>query len=143
MSLAHVWKVTMVTILRQFEPVKIVGMNPDASRPSGKGALLDIVLMLEPRPRGTWSDVFHNLWARHLYMMKRAVVVSGSSMTVTCMEDELEGGLLAELQKVVEAANVAFKEIIDRTDAERARQEAEALAERQRIAGLANRLKFD
>ncbi|WP_426025226.1 hypothetical protein [Brevundimonas sp. TSRC1-1] len=129
--------------MANFEPVSITGMNVNASHASGQGALKNIVLTLSGRPPYGWNDMFNGLWARHFYMMKRRAEVAGGQMTVTCMEDELEGGLLEELKKVVSEANQHFVAAQQEAENKRQQEAARGLEERQKLEGLANRLKFD
>ena len=87
--------------------VKIVGVNENASHPSGQGALIDVVLDLKPSPDYEWSRMFDALWERHFYMMKRRAHSDGRDIVVTCIPDELADGLLGELKKVVAETNTA------------------------------------
>lgn len=128
---------------KQFEPVKIIGLDVAASRPSGQGALQDVVLNLSVTVGYEWGSLFNQLWSQHFYMMKRHAEASGKRLTVTCMPDELDGGLLAELKKVAAETNTAFKAAVDQANAKEAQQQAQVAAEKQSLAQLANKLDFD
>lgn len=126
-----------------FHDVKITGMDQQATRPSGVGKLYDVVLNLSPIPPSDWSEIFDHYWKHHMYMMKRSATTFGSIITVQCMPEELEGGLLNELKKVVAQTNQQFKVHIGDVEAHEQAQRDKAAQERERISGLAGRLNFD
>ena len=123
--------------------VKITGMDPDLTRPSGRGKLDNVVLTLTPHPDWQWSKTFAALWKQHFYMMKRDAEVSGNGLVVTCVPDELGEGLLEELKKVVAQTNDAVKAQEAAHREAQAQQAAEAEAYRAGVEKAAKGLKFD
>lgn len=128
---------------RQFEPIKIVGLDVEGSRPSGKGALKNIPLKLSAAVSYDWASSFNVHWRQHFYMQKRAADASGDRITVTCMEDELADGLLDELKKVVAETNQVFQAALDEAAGQEAIKTAKDAADRQALADVAKKLNFD
>ena len=133
----------MITVTKQFVPIKITGLNAQASVPSGQGALQDVVLTLSETTDYEWASLFNSLWSQHFYMMKRRAEVSGGELVVTCMPEELEEGLLSELKKVVSNTNTTFAAAVAQFQAENAQKKATEAANKQNLAQLANKLNFD
>jgi hypothetical protein len=123
--------------------VKITGMNPSLTQPSGIGKLDNVVLTLAPHPDWQWSGAFATLWKQHFYMMKRNAEISGGGLVVTCVPDELGDGLLDELKKVVAQTNEAVK-AQEAADQEALKQKAsESEAYKASLEKTAKGLKFE
>ena len=126
------------------EPVKITGIDAAASRPSGHGALADIVLTISLLSHDYgWRDHFNANWKHHVPRMKRRVKASGATLIVRCLEEELESGLLDEVKKVVEATNKDWQRTLDGYKAASEREAESRRKERAKLHALSKRLKFD
>lgn len=126
-----------------FEGIKIRELDDAASGPSGEGALMRLVLRLSQSAPGTWSQYFNQAWQQHIYMKKRRASVSGDRLEIICMPDELETDHLPELNKVIAETNTAYG--AHAAEQSRLRQQAADEAERQKdqLANLKGKLKFD
>jgi hypothetical protein len=128
---------------QSFEDVRMVELNERASAPSGEGALMNIVIRLNQTVPPGWADAFQRMWKDHIYMMKRRAIVSGDSLTIVCMPDELQKDHIPELNRVFGEVNAAYRSY--RADLEREKQAREEERKRQQheLANLKGRLKFD
>jgi hypothetical protein len=130
-------------MLDQFNDIKIVALDDEASGPSGQGVLLRLVLKLSQSAPSAWSQYFNDAWRQHLYMMKRRASVSGDRLEIICTPDELEKDHLPELNKVIAETNEAYgkyaqeQKRLKEIEIEAARRQSEALSD------LKGRLKFD
>jgi hypothetical protein len=130
-------------VAAEFEDIRIVGFDDKASKPSGQGALMRLVLRLSASAPFEWSQYFNTAWQQHLYGMKRRAQVSGNTLEIVAMPAELETDHLPELKKVIEETNAAYR--AHATEQRRLRQhaEAEASARKEELAALKGKLKFD
>lgn len=122
---------------------KITGMDEAASHPSGLGALIDVVLVLEPKADAAWADTFEALWKNHFYMQKRNTSAEPGRLVVTCIPNELEGGLLAELKKIAAATNEAMNQHVAEMEQQKQRGDDTEAARRNSLSDLAKKLNFD
>lgn len=126
-----------------FADITMKELDDSASRPSGQGALMRLVLRLSRSAPAQWCQYFNQAWQQHLYGMKRRATVSGDRLEIVCMQDELEQDHLPELKKVIAETNVAYRAFA----AEQQRiKEANAKVDQQQkeeLASLKGRLKFD
>ena len=128
---------------KQFEDIRIIAIDDKASRPSGQGALMDIVLRLSQIAPPEWADYFDDAWKQHIYMTKRNASASGNQITITCIPDDLESDHIPELKKVIADTNKAYgayhaaKLREEQTAAEQARKQSETLS------NLKKNIKFD
>ncbi|MBH5399020.1 hypothetical protein HZZ13_14735 [Bradyrhizobium sp. CNPSo 4010] len=123
--------------------IKIVELDEAATGPSGQGALVRIVLKLSQSAPSEWAEYFNNAWSQHIYMMKRRASVSGRTLEIVCMPNELEEDHLPELKKIIAETNQAYGAYAN--EQTRRRQEQEEIAQRQKdeLAQLKGRLKLD
>ena len=126
-----------------FHDIKIVGIDQGASQPTGEGAFYVMVLNLSPHPTSDWSDLFSMLWKQNMYMGKRNIETFGSKMNVRCVPNELEGGLLEEIKRIVVKTNGEYRSHIEAAEAQQQVAQDRKNEERQNIANIASRLKFD
>lgn len=127
----------------KFDDIKIVAMNDEASYQSGANSqAMNIVLTLSAPAPYEWADYFNGLWKQHLYMMKRRASVSGDSLEIYCVPNELQDHI-AELNKVIAETNTAYRSHFQKSQlaaSERAAKEAE---QRANLADLKSKLNFD
>lgn len=121
--------------------IKIVKLDSDATAPSGKGKLLNMVLILSDSLPYDADTIFDQAWRNNMSMYKRSASLSGNRVTVTCLEDELQGQIDL-LKDVLPQVVGIYNERI--AMAEKRRQEAkdEAVATKERLSNLNDRLKF-
>lgn len=126
----------------EFQDIKIVDMDDEASGNSDEGALKRIVLRLSHPAPGAWAAMFNDGWKKHFYMMKRKASATGNSLTVICMPDELQG-LIAELNKVIAQTNATFRQMAAEAEVRAAASIRNAAEDRQVLQDLKGKLKFD
>jgi len=128
---------------KEFTDIKIVEMDDAASRPSGEGALIRIVLKLSQDTPPAWSQYFNHAWSQHIYMMKRRASVAGDRLDIVCVPGELQSDHIPELNKIIAETNEAYRKFAVAKMRER---EVEAENERRRkeeLSDLKRNLKFD
>ena len=128
--------------MSEFQDIKIVDMDAEASGNSGEGALKRIVLRLSNHAPGAWTAMFNDAWKNHIFMHKRNASAMGNSLTVICMPNELQG-LIPELNAVVAQTNSAFKQRASEESARAAESLRKAAEDRQALQDLKGKLKFD
>jgi hypothetical protein len=70
-------------MLKEFEDIRIVGMNDEASHnPDPSKALYNIVLELSATAPHEWAEYFNARWRHEIYSMKRRAQVSGRRLVV-------------------------------------------------------------
>ncbi len=129
--------------MSDFEDIKIVGMDDEASYKSDpNSALYEIYLNLSSSAPYEWAEYFNTRWQQHFYMMKRRASVSGDKLNIYCVPDELESHI-NELKKVFSETNQAYKSHLSalEIDAERAKQEADK--EKEKLLNIKNNISFD
>lgn len=126
-----------------FKDIKIMELDDAASGPSGERALMRLVLRLSHSAPAPWSEYFNQAWQQHIYMMKRRATVSGDRLAIICMPDELQSDHLPELNKVIAKTNAAYG--VYAAEQSRLQQQAVDEAKRQKdeLASLKGKLKFD
>ena len=102
-----------------------------------------LVLRLSQSAPGPWSEYFNQAWQQHIYMRKRRASVSGDRLEIICMLDELQSDHLPELNKIIARTNAAYAAYA--AEQSRLRQQAADEAKRQKdeLASLKGKLKFD
>ena len=127
----------------KFTDIKIVEMDDAASGPSGEGALVRVVLKLSQNAPGAWSQYFNEAWRQHIYMMKRKASASGDHLEIVCMPDELEKDHIPELNKIISDTNKAYQNYADAQSREKEIEMENARRQKEELASLKGRLKFD
>ena len=127
----------------QFEDIKITSLDESASRPSGQGALMCLVLRLSQTAPSYWAQFFNETWKQQLYAMKRRAAVSGSRLEIICMPDELDVDHLPELKKVIAEANQAYRAHAANEQRRQEQEAAEHRRQKEALAKLNKTLKFD
>ncbi|MDW9572107.1 hypothetical protein [Sinorhizobium meliloti] len=128
--------------MSEFQDIKIVDMDAEASGNSGEGALKRIVLRLSHLAPVEWASMFDEAWRTHHYMMKRQASVAGNSLTVICNPDDLQG-LITELKKVISQTNAAFRQMTSEAEVRAAAAVRKAAEDRQALQDLKGKLNFD
>ena len=126
-----------------FDRLKIVSLDKDATKPSGSGGLQSVVLRLSAYASVHWVTYFNDAWERHLYMMKRHAYASGNSITITCMPDELQMHHINELNKVITKTNNAYEQFLTEQLAQKAVYDEKERARKAQLDKLGQSLKFD
>lgn len=126
-----------------FEDIKIVGLDDHASRPSGQGALMNIVLSLSARPPAEWASTFNERWKRHIYSAKRHASIVAGRLEITCMPDELEASHLPELKALVAEVNAAYRAYAEEEVRKAKARKQESQRQKDELAALKGKLKFD
>lgn len=126
-----------------FVDISIVGMDDEASyKPDPNKGLYNVALKLSSDAPYDWANYFNRRWQQHIYMMKREATVSGTTLTVHCVPDELQNDHLPELNKVIAETNSKYKGYLaSQLAQETAKEKAEA-AERETLRNLKNTLNF-
>lgn len=130
-------------MVKQFQDIKIAGIDEKASGPSGEGALIRLVLRLTDNAPGEWSQLFNNTWGSHLYGMKRRASTYGDHLEIICVLDELESDHLPELKKVIADTNATYRRYLVQQAMEQKAEEEKAKRQEQQLSDLKSRLKFD
>jgi hypothetical protein len=126
-----------------FTDIKIVGLDDAASGPSGQGALVRLSLKLSDSAPSAWSQYFNEAWEQHIYMMKRRASVFGDRLEIVCMPDELQNDHLPELNNVISETNSEYRRYADAQDRQREIEVEIARRQKDELANLKGRLKFD
>jgi endo-1,4-beta-mannosidase len=119
----------------------IVSMDDRASSKVPNSNLSNIVLTIAPEPDNQWVLMFEQFYQHLFSTTKRKVSISGNKLTVTCLDEELQAQI-TQLQSVFRKTNTAYAAHMEETEMQARRDAADAIAERQRLADLANKLKF-
>lgn len=127
----------------QFEDIRIVDLDDKATRPSGEGALMTMVLRLSQSAPSAWVELFNHQWSQDFYMNKRRTMASGNRIEINCMPYELAEDHLPQLKKVVAETNTLYRQHLAHLQRQ-AEERAEAQRrQREEIADVKRRLKFD
>lgn len=127
----------------EFEPIKIVSFDNKATyKTDPSSALVNAVLNLSASAPADWANYFNERWKQHFYMMKRNAHVSGSRLEVYCVSDELQN-LIVEFNKVIAETNQAYMQHLAKLHQDAERQKASEAADREQLAQIKGRLKFD
>lgn len=126
-----------------FTDIKIVGLDDAASGPSGQGALVRLCLKLSQSAPTAWSQYFNDAWDQHFYMTKRRATAFGDRLEIVCMPVELQNEHLPELNKVISETNDAYRKHADAQISEREIEAERARQQKEELANLKGRLKFD
>ena len=128
--------------MADFQDIRLVELDDQASKPSGKGELVDLVLRLSAVPPHFWSAMFNVAWKNQFIMTKRDAYASGDIITVTCMPDELQGQIDV-MKGVIGRVNAAYAAELGKAESTaneiRAKEAAEAIA----LEDLKGKLNFD
>lgn len=128
--------------MTEFEDIKIVAMDDDASHPSGRGALMSIVLRLSETAPPKWADLFNLAWRQHFTMMKRNAHAFGDTIEVECMPDEVQG-LVNEFKTVIDQVNEQYRKMLGLAEQRMEARKNKEAEERQALRDLKGKLKFD
>jgi hypothetical protein len=85
---------------------------------------------------------FNGRWQQHLYMMKRRASVSGNSLEIYCVPDELQQHI-TELNKVIAETNTAYRSYIQQSQVAAAERAAVEARERAELTDFKSKLNFD
>lgn len=127
-----------------FEDIRITGLDENATRASDKGSAMRLMhLTLSKSPPSNWSTLFeqerqfprHNMWRR--------AWIEGRYIVVDCVPEEIEQYHLADLKQDVANSNQKYRTWLAQSAAASDRKQQEEKAERERIAALGSKLKFD
>lgn len=127
--------------MTQFKDITITGLNDSRSAPSGRGILVNFVLNLSDHPPADWSSYFEKAWKQSFSMRKRAVTQTGNTLTVECLQDELQGQI-DDLKPIIAETNAAYAKWAAEREAERKRSADEVAKQRADISDLKGKLKF-
>ncbi|ARE39225.1 hypothetical protein RGUI_1084 [Rhodovulum sp. P5] len=125
--------------IAQYEPIKITGMDTDRTRKDEQSALHYVFLSLSPQPTAAWASDFNETWAQHFYMQKRRALVQGDGLVVHCHLDELDDGLVTELEKITGEVNERQRTLAAKARDDEANAKAVERKERKRIKDAADR----
>ena len=126
-----------------FTDIKIVALDDAASEPSGDRAFVRLILKLSQSAPSAWSQYFNDAWGQHIYMKKRRASASGDRLEITCMPEDLEKDHLPELNKIISATNSAYRSYADAQTREKEIEIENARRQKEELANLKGRLKFD
>lgn len=127
----------------EFNDITIIEMDDEATyKPDPNSALYDIVLKLSGSAPYDWADYFNGRWQQHIYMMKRRANVSGASLTIHCVPDELQKDHIPELNKIITETNQKYKAHLFEVEAKKQVDAKTASKEKDMLSDLKNNLKF-
>lgn len=126
-----------------FEDIKITGLDDARSRRTDPNkAMYDMYLTLSERAPDVWGRILEeehkSQWDNHW----RTVRASGSHIIVHCPPDEIERHL-ETLKREVTSTNAKYRSYLAAKEQEQARKAEADQAERARLAGIKDKLKFD
>jgi hypothetical protein len=127
-----------------FTPIKIIGLNNQASGSSDEGAdMMRVVLDLSEQAPPDWAEYFNHRWKQHIYMKKSRAQVSGKRLEIDCISDDLEKTHLPELRTVFEETNAAYATFYSKREAALQAEQAKRNAEAAKLAEMKKIIKFD
>lgn len=127
-----------------FTAIKMTGLDDKACRAIERGsALMRMVITLSGSAPSEWAEYFEHAWRNHIYMRKRRAYVSGSTLQIECVPDELEKDHIPELKKVIDQTNQAYATYHAKREQHRAAEAAKQAAEAEKLASLKKSIKFD
>ncbi|MBY5550020.1 hypothetical protein HFO61_25010 [Rhizobium leguminosarum] len=94
--------------MTDFQDIRIIELDADASGPAESGPLMNMVLNLSAEAPAYWRDAFTDAWKQPAPTMRRHAVVDGSKLTSTCMAFEFQGQI-DQLNEVISATNDACR----------------------------------
>ncbi len=127
--------------MKKIPKVTILKLDTDATQPSGKGALLDMVLVLSQTLPYDAERMFDHAWRNNMAMYKRSASLNGNRITVTCMEDELQGQV-DMLKDVLSEVVRAYNERVEEEERRQEEADKNAADQKKRLLDLNDRLKF-
>jgi hypothetical protein len=124
--------------------IRMTGLDDKACRAVERGsALMRMVITLSDSAPSEWAEYFEHAWQNHIYMMKRRAYVSGSTLQIDCVPDELEKDHIPELKKVIEQTNRAYAAYHAKREQKRAAEAARQAEEAEKLGNLKKSIKFD
>lgn len=126
----------------QFEDIRIVGLNNDATR-SINGALCEVHFSLSVAPPWAWVHFFDAAYQSARSNMWRRAKVQGNDIVLSCGLDEIEKYHKQPLVNAVAAANRSYIADLQRLEQEKAEEIERQMAERDQINAMGDNLKFD
>lgn len=127
----------------KFDDIKIIAMDDEASYKSEPNTqMVHIALTLSASAPYEWADHFNRLWQQHFYMMKRRASVSGDSLEIYCVPNELQDHIV-ELNKVISETNIAYGSYIQMSQLAATERAATEAQERANLADIKSKLNFD
>lgn len=127
----------------EFTEIKIVGVDENLSyKDETDTRMTHVVLVLSASAPFEWADDFNGRWKQHFYMLKRNAFVSGNTMEVYCILDELQP-LIIELKKVIAETNGVYRAYAEHNRLVAEQHAAEKARERAALSELNSKLKFD
>jgi hypothetical protein len=128
---------------KPFEDIRITGLDALRTEQSPTASGLRLMhLTLSDSPSGEWIEFFDQERSFPRHTMWRRAWIAGTNIVVDCVPEEIERHL-GDLKEDVANANRKFIEWAKKQGEEMMRQVEEERKERERIQGIANRLKFD
>ncbi|GLH67740.1 hypothetical protein [Geothrix edaphica] len=129
---------------KDFLDIKMTGFDEKASRPVEQGSpIFRMLIDLSGAAPSEWAQYFNQRWSQHFYMRKRRAHVSGNSLTIECVPDELERDHIPELKKVIAETNAAYAKYHAQRQQERAEEEAKKASDSEKLAQIKKTIKFD
>lgn len=125
-----------------FEDVEITSFDERASGPSGDRALTRLVFRLSRGVPTAWARFFDQEWQHAFYTMKRRAAVSGNSLELIAMPNEVEQEHLPQLKKAIAQANAAYRKFLEEQQRLQRQAAEEETRQRQTLADLKGSLKF-
>jgi len=127
-----------------FKDIKVVGLNVEATQPSGRGgALREMHLQLSDTPPGPWSEIFRNEHQLPRHSMWREAWISGDHIIVDCVPEELKGDHLPYLKEDVANTNQKYRQYLTKVAQQEQRQREAEHKEDQRLKGIRDDLDFN
>ena len=124
---------------KQRNDIEIVGMDADKTH-KYEGEMHHVYLTLSASPTSDWVDDFNDSWRNHFYMMKRHAQVEGAFIRADCPIDEVGGGLMGEIKKIMSEVNAREKQRVEHALAARDEAKRQDKEDREKIEEAAKRI---
>lgn len=129
---------------KPFKEIRITSLADHKTQRSQKASGLRLVhLTRSGEPPGEWVQLFEEARRFPRHSMWRGAWIEGSDIVIECVPEEIEQHHLKDLKEDVATANQQFVQRAARVDAQNAKRQEEERKERERLAGLKSKLKFN
>ncbi len=127
-----------------FDEIKIVDLDVEKTRPSNEASgLRHMFLKLSAFPTNEWVQIFQSERSFPRHTMWRHAWIEGQYIVVDCVPEEIERYHLKDLKEDVASTTAKYVSYLQRMEAENERQQKQEAVEREKLANLKGKLKFD
>lgn len=130
--------------LAEFEDIRIVGLDDRRShKPDPSKLLFNMYLTLSAVPPEEWQRIFEAERRFPRHTMWRGAWIEGQSIVIHCVPEEIDKYHLQDLKEDVRNSNSKYRQYLMEEAQAEARKTQKEQAERDQLAALKRRLRFD